>query len=206
MHELSSDAAAGENMMLVGLTGVARSGKDTVGGILVDKLGFERRAFADKLRAVALGADPYVTLAPEGLSPRVVNDWRRLSEVVALAGWEGAKAFPDVRRFLQRLGTEGVRDNLGEKVWIEGASRDLIEDLHRGGLNRSIVFTDVRFPNEADVIRNLGGEIWRITRPGHEALNNHVSEVQPFTPNRIITNNGTLADLRRNVLSIFTPA
>lgn len=184
-------------MMLVGLSGVARSGKDTVGGILVDKLGFERRGFADKLRAVALGADPYVVLDNEAYS------LVRLSDLVGSWGWERAKEHGEVRRFLQALGTEGVRENLGYDTWVEAAMPSTRELMN----GARIVFTDCRFENEAFAIKVAGGEVWRIVRPGFEAINAHASEngIPDELITRTIFNDGSLADLRRTVLSTFTP-
>lgn len=180
--------------MIIGLSGYARAGKDTVGQILVDHHGYERRAFADKLRAVALGADPYVNVYRPGESlAEQINrhGYERLSFVVDRLGWDEAKQIPDVRRLLQRLGTEGVRDNLGPHTWVDAAFTYLPE--------RS-VFTDVRFPNEAAAIQGLGGQVWRVIRPGIEAVNAHASE-QVLTADLEIQNDCTIEALA-NAVSI----
>lgn len=180
-------------MILVGLTGVARSGKDTVGQILVKKRGFERRAFADKLRAVAYGASPLVR--------RNEGDIIDLARLVDMVGWEKAKAHTDVRGFLQRLGTEGVRNNLGEHAWVLAGVKDLV-DTDR------VVFTDVRFGNEAFAIRERGGEVWRVERPGFGPINNHVSDagLDDGYIDRVIVNDGTLGQLYDKVLRDWTPS
>jgi dephospho-CoA kinase len=48
--------------MIVGISGYARSGKDEAAKALVE-MGFERRAFADKLREFLLALNPMVGLS-----------------------------------------------------------------------------------------------------------------------------------------------
>lgn len=187
---------------IIGLTGFARSGKDTVGQILVDQHGFERRAFADKLRAVALGADPYV---------EVEHGFARLSSVVngdewtCGVGWDRAKTdYPDVRRFLQRLGTEGVRDNLGSMTWIDAAMVGLrLHGVARRQSKLAVVFTDVRFPNEVAAIQGLGGQVWRVVRPGVEPPNAHASEQVLDGIDKTLLNNGNLLYLSELVTIVL---
>ncbi len=182
---------------LIGLTGVARAGKDTVGQILIEERTFTRVSFADKLRAVALGADPYVQLNSPDITDGTERPiFERLSQVVEVVGWERAKEQADVRRLLQRLGTEGVRNNLGDSTWVDAA----MADLEPGG---KYVFTDVRFPNEAAAIRWAGGEVWRIVRDIAEPVSAHATETDlpEALIDRTIYNNWTLADLRMAALS-----
>lgn len=172
--------------MIIGLTGYARSGKDTVAAILNDLAGYERRAFADPLKKIALACDPLI--------PTTAADHVRLSHYVAALGWEDAKANPEVRRFLQALGTEGVRENLGDDAWIRAWELTLTP-------GRRYAVTDVRFPNEAHAIKATGGVVWRIYRPGVEPPNKHASEllVDEIPIDETIINDGTLDDLREAV-------
>ena len=174
---------------LIGVTGYARAGKDTIGRILVERHGFQRVSFADKLRQVALAVDPFVCIHPEA-DEGTSTIWARLTEVVEAWGWERAKEHEDVRRLLQRLGTEGGRNILGENVWVDAALRD----LEPGG---SYVFTDVRFPNEANAIQARGGRVWRVTRPGFRPINAHPSEtaLDNFQPDHTISNGGDVEGL-----------
>ena len=163
---------------LIGLTGYARSGKDTVGGFLVRNHGFTRVSFADKLKDLAYRANPNVLW--HGTA------WP-LSKVVDGDGWEQAKTHPEVRRFLQQLGV-AVRDVLGEDTWVDAAIGDLTADR--------VVVTDVRFRNEHDRIVDLGGTVYRVVRPGVEAVNGHVSETDLDDLDLpVIPNVGTLDDL-----------
>jgi nucleoside 2-deoxyribosyltransferase len=164
--------------MLIGLCGVARSGKDSAAQHLIDNFGFTKIAFADGVRQMALGIDPYVhTEQPrhytEGGAPMA-----RYSDVLKNIGYENAKALPDVRRLLQRCGTEGGREVFGSDVWVNAAA-------HRigalGGTEANIVISDVRFPNEAEFIRRIGGFVIRLNRPGYGGTDTHASEAQVAT-------------------------
>jgi hypothetical protein len=139
--------------MLIGVTGYAQHGKDSIGQRLVEKHGFVRFAFADQLKSMALVLDPWITF--DVASPM------RLSTFVAMqGGWEGAKAHGEVRRFLQVLGTEAVRDHLGEDSWVNAL--DLA--IEQAGDPIDVVITDVRFPNEARYIQENEGMMVRINR------------------------------------------
>ncbi len=146
---------------IVGLIGKKRSGKDTFGGELVNAAGFTRVAFADPLRQAALDLDPIVgrPALPGELAPQ--RDIR-LSDVVDTIGWEAAKDYvPEVRRTLERFGTDSIR-KLDPDFWVRMAA-EKIQSV--GG---PVVVTDVRFPNEADKIRELGGVVVRIIRTGQQ--------------------------------------
>ena len=57
----------------------------------------------------------------------------------------------------------------GEDFWVNAAI-DSIED------GSKVVVSDVRYPNEADAIKKLGGQVWRVVRPGFGPANDHESE------------------------------
>lgn len=169
--------------MIIGLAGYARSGKDTVAGLMKD---YERRAFADPIR------DSLMRLNP------LVGDGQYLSDIVKRQGWEGAKiTVPEVRRLLQSMGTEVGREMVHPDLWVQLS----IKDLNAGD---KVIFTDVRFPNEAKAIKRLGGTIWRVNRPGVEALNPHPSEssMDHFSYDLIINNYGTIDQLASQLPSM----
>lgn len=160
------------------MSGRKRAGKDTFASRLIVAHRFVRVAFADPLRDFALALDPLI-------------DTRRLSEVIEELGWEDAKAIPEVRRTLQRIGTEAGRKVLGESVWVNLAMRKA------SAAGENVVITDCRYPNEAEAIRAAGGIIVRVDRPGTDLTDAHPSEVAmddwPFDA-RVI-NNGTIQGL-----------
>jgi hypothetical protein len=167
------------NYNLIGLTGYAQVGKDTFASILVEKYGYRRIAFADTIRSFLYEVNPMVGCSPSGY----------LKELVNLVGWDKAKQEPQVRRLLQDTGV-AARTLIGEDVWISAALADLDP-------SEKVVVTDVRFKNEAEMIRLLGGQLWRIKRFNTNAVNDHVSEIDldGYAVDQIFLNNGTLEDL-----------
>jgi len=169
--------------MIIGLSGYARSGKDEVAKVLVEEFGFTRVAFADPIRNMLLEINP------------LVDGTISLQQMVSDYGWEVAKSFPEVRRLLQATGVS-ARNHISLDVWVTTAVKKMD--------NKDIVVTDVRFRNEASILRSMSGsQIWRIERPGTEAVNGHVSEhdLANWTFDEIFHNDGTLEDLRSLVKS-----
>lgn len=172
--------------MIIGLSGHARAGKDTVAEILAGE-GFTRVAFADLMK------DALIQLNP-------LAGTYRLQEYVEVNGWEVAKvALPEVRVLLQRFGTEVGRNLFGENFWVDQLHRKY--DLTNPNLNW--VVSDVRFTNEAEDIINSGGKVLRVTRPGVGPVNSHVSDsgLANFNYNGLIDNSGDLETLRTLVLN-----
>lgn len=142
-------------MQVIGVCGYAQHGKDTFAARLVERHGYTRFAFADALKSMALALNPFVEC--EQQQPN------RLAGIVREYGWEGAKRREEVRRFLQVLGTEGVRAHLGEDSWVNACALS----IERSGVERAVI-TDVRFPNEAAWVASVGGSMVRVTRPGFD--------------------------------------
>lgn len=148
----------------VGIYGPAGVGKDTLAAALVEGFEFERVAFADPVREMALSIDPYV---------HTVNKTARLSTVVEEEGWDAAKrAHTDVRRLLQRLGTEGVRSFV-PTFWTDLAEKTA------AAIEGPVVFPDVRFETEAVMVKENGGVIVQMEGgTGLDGLTSfHASEV-----------------------------
>lgn len=182
--------------MLIGLAGYARSGKDTFASALVEHLGFTRVAFADPLKNVLYDLNPPVHL----VTGTGLLDFTRTSvkEVVDHFGWDTLKADTrEGRPFLQDLGV-AVRQHVESNAWVTAAMRTAEE---AGG---NVVFSDVRFPNEADAIRDAGGTLIRIERPGTEAANEHVSEhaLADYRFDITVRNDGTEESLRSTAVTI----
>jgi hypothetical protein len=125
----------------------------------------------------------------------------RLSSVVEAIGYVEAKTNPEVRRFLQVLGTDFGRNMVDPNVWVtmfEKEIRDTPGD---------VVITGLRFPNEVDLITLMGGDTWYVSRE-HEAEQlgtSHASENavsrKDFRYN--VSNLGTLRDLYYEVDQIL---
>jgi hypothetical protein len=67
------------------------------------------------------------------------------------------------------------------------------------------IITDTRFPNEADAIKNAGGILIRVERPGVKPINDHPSEVglDHWTFDYVINNDGDLESLSNKVKDIL---
>lgn len=190
--------------MIVALSGYAGTGKDTVGDFLVEHYDFKRLAFADPMREMALAINPIISHHTEPAGMGNVVRPIRLSYVVHAFGWRGAKDhFPEVRRFLQHLGTDAGRNVLGENVWVNATLEHIARDP-----GHSWVLTDCRFVNEANAVVWQGGEVWRVTRPGVGPANDHISEVglDDWNFDRVIENHGDIADLHAYVDALMTLA
>lgn len=185
-------------MTIIGLTGYAQTGKDTIASYLVDTYGFTRIAFADAVRDGLLALNPIVTHSGPQRIPV------RLSQLVSNIGWELAKhAYSEVRVLLQRYGTEAGRNIHGEHCWVHAAMRKMRREEPSGNVVGNYVFTDVRFPNEARELLLEGARIWRVLRPGFGPVNGHPSETAMDDANWFhidyIVNDGTLDHLYQEV-------
>lgn len=172
--------------MLIALTGYARAGKDTVGQILVDRHGFTRVSFADRLKAMSLRIDPILEIEPDlDTAPYKA----KLSHIISLyGGLEQAKELTVVREWLQTLGVS-ARECIGADVWVNAA----LDNMPAG----DVVITDCRFRNEATAVVRRGGMVVRVTRPGVHAVNGHVSEhdLADWRVDGELHNAGTIEDL-----------
>lgn len=101
------------------------------------------------------------------------------------------------RRLLQVLGTDWAREkdiNFWVNQWKETVQ-------FAPGI---VVTDDCRFLNEAEAVKSLGGEIWKIDgEPRGEFISgeNHASEreIDLIKPDRVIVNNGNLEDFYRAI-------
>jgi hypothetical protein len=171
--------------MIIGLSGYAQSGKDSTAELLCLNYQYTRLAFADPMRQALMIINPKL------------DSITRVSDMVEDYGWDMAKRNPEVRRLLQVLGTDFGRKMLGDDVWINIALSGIKSE-------DKVVISDVRFPNEAEAIKKLGGTVWRINRHNHSAVNGHTSEhaMDNYMFNHVIYNDGTLDDLSDEVFML----
>ncbi len=174
---------------IIGLSGYARSGKDTVANILVDTGKWQRISFAAKLKEAVYLLNPYI---PTGERDGGI---RRLQYIIEQMGEDKAKDYgTEYRRLLQVMGTEVGRNLFGENFWVDIALKTADPDKH-------IVITDCRFLNEAQGVVDLGGQVWRIRRPGTGPVNNHPSEtsLDEWDFDLFIDNDGTIEQLAQQI-------
>jgi hypothetical protein len=145
--------------MILGLLGPAGSGKSTVAEHLRKYYGAAVYSFARPLKEIARRALDFSTAQVYGSQ----------AEKEAVDPRYGFSP----RWFLQRLGTEGIRQVLGADFWV----RLCLDDIAKGGA-RLAVIEDVRFISESDAIRAAGGAVIRLDNPGRvtNADASHASE------------------------------
>lgn len=172
---------------MIGLHGKAGAGKDTVYERLLSLGGpkYVRRSIADPMK------DSIAALF--GVSLERLEELKRdPSSFVKIGGTgEPSKQTPGaymarydrsmtVRQFMQRYGTEAHRGVFGQDFWLDFWMRQWADTSAQGEV---WVNTSVRFENEAQRIRDVGGEVWLIKGP-HDGVEGHESEVQ--LPDRLI--------------------
>jgi len=160
--------------MIIGLCGLAGSGKSTVAGTLTGSFDYNRLAFADPLKGM---------LTSVGFTRE------------QLYGAEKEALIPDLgvtpRQAMQTLGTDWGRKTISPDIWVNLWTRKARDLLAAGA---SVVADDVRFPNEVAAIKALGGQIWRVERPGTVQMT-HESEKHDLVADLTIRNDGSMADL-----------
>lgn len=192
---------------IIGLNGVARAGKDTVAKVLHEIYGYEIKSYSDALNEALIALNPMVALNPAKFHPekgalRLSTEddggWTNYATLLASWGYERAKEEPEVRRLLQRLGTEVGRNMLGADIWVEALFKDR-------PLGEKWAIVNVRFPNEAEAVWKRGGKVWEITRPGFKPALGHISDtaLDHVRKDEYIENDGTVEELAQKVITIM---
>jgi hypothetical protein len=169
---------------IIGVAGWARSGKDTIADHLVKDHGYTKFSFATPMREALYRLNPKITVNEVQSTPARIG--------VDVYGWEGLKErSPDVRGLLQRFGTEVGREMFGEDFWVNYALNSIPDGT-------KAVIADVRYPNEADAIKKLGGKVFRVKRNGVVAANEHASEsaLNDYEFDSVIDNNADIHSLQ----------
>ena len=197
-------------MILIGLTGLARAGKDSVADILVRDHDFRKMSFAAPLKRMVKNLDPIVGFRSADCCSECSGeiDAVYLSDLYAMGMTDDeikASEYGDeARRYWQRFGTDVMRAEQDD-YWIQAAYKYLAELPE----SSRVVFTDCRFPNEADFIYEMAAgnsdivsSTWQVVRPGVTLPEGaHVSEQWAGRLGEEVTihNDGTLEDLAETV-------
>lgn len=184
---------------LIGLIGFAGAGKDSVADLLVSEHGFAKVALGDPLRTMLRILDPIVCVTFEHDDQ---DGAVRYADVLADLGYDATKRHPilgdEVRALLQRMG-DALRDDdvLGSAALADIAAQRVARHRTAG---TPVVISDVRTPDDLALVLRLGGQVWRIDRPGVGPANSHHTEQLPTEhPAIVVPNSGNLADLQHLV-------
>jgi hypothetical protein len=101
---------------------------------------------------------------------------------------------------MQKVGTEGFRDLVHDLTWVRALERRMLE------VDKAVI-TDLRFPIEADMLREHDAVIIRVVKPDQEGNehSSHRSETMQDEINADFTviNDGSIEELHKKVLFIF---
>ena len=208
--------------MILGVTGLIGSGKDTVADYLCTFHGFKRVSFAASLKDAVSAVFGWDRELLEG-STKTSREWREQTDI-----WWSTRLQMDItpRWVLQYWGTEVLRNNFHKDIWVASVENKLRQSKD------NIVITDCRFVNEVNAIKNAGGTTmrvvrgkqpewydaavsynkgevgnmtWSISKAKLDKLRVHASEYSSVGLNydHYVDNNGTIDELHTSIKSII---
>lgn len=150
-----------KNKYLIGISGKKRSGKDEFAKIFNEclskqfKFKYNVKKFAGKLKEICslLTGKPLEWFYSGEYCDMFLPEWGMT-----------------IRELQQKVGTEAFRNNVYENTWINA----LFSDYNK---EQRWIITDVRFPNEANAIKEQNGILVRINRPYLISNDIHPSEI-----------------------------
>lgn len=111
------------------------------------------------------------------------------------------------RKLLQLIGTEWGRNSVSETIWLDLWKRE-VEYMSENYPGTILVSDDVRFDNEADLIRSMGGSVIQIVSDKQRTdtkagIAGHASEtgVDLNKIDYILENNGSIEDLKSSLFA-----
>ena len=190
--------------MIIGICGLIGCGKGTAADILVEQHNFVKLSFADKLKdgvATVFGWDRAMLEGDTDDS----REWRETQDDF----WtKETKRTVTPRLVLQEFGTDCMRNGFFDGIWVSLVKQQLLDNP-----TKNFVIPDVRFDNEANMIKKLNGQVWRVRRGadpvwfrmyqdiGVEPKDVHKSEWAWANVNfdAVIDNHSTLEELKNQV-------
>lgn len=176
----------------------ARMGKSTATRFLTEGLGFSNVKFADPLKAMTR-----CFLEQIGVPKDQIEDFvegHRKEEPLTEFGFDNLTT----RKIMQTLGVEWGRTQIDPNVWTTIAARKARKIMKDG---KRVVIDDLRFPNEYDLVKSMGGEAWCIYNPRVELpVSGHPSEglLSNHAFDKALINDQTIEDLEASVSEAVT--
>lgn len=173
--------------MLIGISGSAGAGKDTLAGFFCNQYGFMRYSYAQPIKDAC----------------RVMFGWNDRHLYGDLKEMVDPFFGFSPRHAMQTLGTDWGRVHLRSDLWVKIAEKFILHNEH-------VVIPDVRFDNEAEHILTMGGILINIQRPGHRhiSLSGHASEQglskEFMDKSLIFINDGSLDKMDRFAKDLMT--
>ena len=205
--------------MIISLSGLIGSGKDTVADYLVTEWGFQRESFAGTLKDACSSIFGWDRGMLEGKTEAA----RTLRDMVD-PWWSKRLNMPNFtpRWVLQNFGTDCCRTHFHNDIWLAS-----LENKLRNMQDQDVVISDSRFMNELKMLSGLGATTVRVVR-GENPDWWHIAQKAAISPahaktmgtmgihrsewdwagydfNVIMLNNGTLGELyAKTKLIVFT--
>lgn len=179
---------------LVGICGRRRSGKDTIAEILCRSYGYHNAKIADDLKQIVKLLFGFSESQVESDAKDVIDE-----------RWGIAP-----RKAMQWFGTETMQfripeliPDIGRTFWIKSfINKNVV------GNDKLVVVSDVRFLHEYEELKKHGVYMIRVDREltNVSECDGHISEIEytQIPVDVVIDNNGSLDDLRRNLLRAFS--
>jgi hypothetical protein len=191
----------GSGLCSIPLEDIAKDSRH-LDAFLLDSSGFEIKKFAGKLKEIAsilTGVPVHKWEDQEFKNEKMPEDWGMT-----------------YREFLQRLGTEAMRDGLHKDIWVNSLFSDYKpQKMSEYNPSRWII-TDTRFPNEFKAIKERGGLMLKVVRTekdsaGNRVLSNHIrSEIhssetalEGYEFDHIIFNDDGILELAHKVKNVL---
>jgi len=169
--------------MIIGILGKKYHGKDTVANYIKESREIVHLSYAEPLKEACRILFSFNDDQLYGDKKEVEDEFWNITP---------RQVYKFIGTDLCRKQMKQIIPHVNEDFWVECMRRRLET------INKDIVISDVRFPNEAKLIKEKGGIIIKVSRPLIEDNDEHESEslVDYIEYDYAINNSGTLIELK----------